>query len=88
MPIIDHLWGEAFRDLRIEDGLDTLAAPVFLALGRFDYLVAPALAWEPYRVLFRDLTVRIFDRSGHTPQLEESAAFDAELLAWLESRSA
>jgi len=86
MPVFDHLWGEAFRDIDIAKGLDGLEKPVFLALGRFDYLVAPAFTWEAYRKSFRDLTVRVFDRSGHTPQLEESALFDAELLGWLASR--
>lgn len=88
MPVFDHLWGEVFRDIDITKGLDALDAPVFLALGRFDYLVAPYSAWAPYRKSFRDLTVRVFDRSGHTPQLEESSLFDAELLAWIASRDA
>lgn len=83
MPVFDHLWGETFRDLDIRKGLDALEAPVFLALGRSDYLVAPYATWEPYRSSFRDLTVRVFEKSGHTPQLEESALFDAELLSWL-----
>lgn len=84
MTMFDHVWGEVFRDLDITQGLEGLRAPVLLALGRFDYLVAPHFAWEPYRGLFRELTVRVFDRSGHTPQLEESEAFDRVLLDWLE----
>jgi proline iminopeptidase len=87
MDGIDHLWGEVFRDLDIRDGLAELEAPVYLALGRFDYLVAPYAAWQPYRECFRDLTVRVFDRSSHTPQLEESEQFDRELLEWLGARS-
>lgn len=83
MEIIDHLWGETFRDLDIRSGLRELACPVLLALGRFDYLVAPAHAWEPYRECFRDLTVRVFDRSSHTPQFEQAQLFDQELIAWL-----
>ena len=86
MAGIDRLWGEVFRDIDVADGLDRLEAPVLLALGRFDYLVAPHFAWEPLRGRFRDLTVRVFDRSSHTPQLEESRLFDEELLRWLESR--
>jgi proline iminopeptidase len=86
MEGIDYLWGEVFRDLEIREGLAELRAPVFLALGRFDYLVAPYGAWQPYREQFRDLTVRVFDRSSHTPQLEESALFNRELLEWLNSR--
>ena len=36
------------------------------------------------RSSFADLTLRVFDRSSHTPQLEESDVFDAELLRWLD----
>ena len=83
MPVFDHLWGEAFRDIDIAQGLDRLDAPVFLALGRYDYLVAPYATWEPYRGAFKDLTVRVFEKSGHTPQFEESDLFDSELMNWL-----
>ena len=86
MPVFDHLWGEVFRDIDIRQGLEGLDVPVFLGLGRSDYLVAPYATWEPYRGSFRDLTVRVFERSGHTPQQEESELFDAELLRWLQSR--
>ncbi|WP_243372483.1 alpha/beta hydrolase [Microvirga solisilvae] len=83
MPVFDHLWGETFRDIDIRQGLDKLDTPVFLALGRYDYLVAPYATWDVYRSSFRDLTVRVLEKSGHTPQLEESDLFDAELLQWL-----
>jgi proline iminopeptidase len=87
MPAFDHLWGETFRDIDIRRGLDQVQAPVFLGLGRYDYLVAPYATWEPYRGSFKDLTVRVFEKSGHTPQLEESDLFDAELLGWLSAKS-
>ncbi len=48
--------------------------------------MAPYAAWDPYRESFKDLTVRVFEKSGHTPQWEESDLFDAELLGWLSSR--
>ncbi|MCA1403429.1 hypothetical protein I6F26_02280 [Ensifer sp. IC3342] len=81
--VFDHLWGEVFRDIDIRQGLDRLKMPIMLALGRFDYLVAPASTWDEYRADVSDLTIRLFERSGHTPQLEESAAFDDALLEFL-----
>jgi proline iminopeptidase len=86
MPVFDHLWGEVFRDIDIAQGLEHLDMRVFLGLGRYDYLVAPYATWAPYREQFRDLTVRVFEKSGHTPQFEESGLFDAELLQWLSRR--
>lgn len=84
--IVPRVWTETFGSIDVTRGLAALDKPVFLALGRHDYLVAPPESWELVRPHFTDLTVRIFERSGHTPQYEERDAFDAELLRWLASR--
>lgn len=83
MTMFDYVWGQVFRDIDITQNLDQLQAPVLLALGRYDYLVPPAYLWEAVRGKFKDLTVRIFERSSHAPHFEEPALFDQELLAWL-----
>jgi proline iminopeptidase len=72
-----------FRDVDITQGLDTFDRPVFLALGRYDFLVAPPSAWASITPRFRDLTTRVFERSGHWPHYEEPEVFDSELLGWL-----
>jgi proline iminopeptidase len=59
---------------------------VLLALGRYDFISAPPASWDPIRPKFRDLTMRVFERSGHTPPYEEPELFNRELLAWLQSR--
>ncbi len=87
MHIIDHMWGRIFRDIDITKGLESFDKPVFLALGLFDYLVPPHFTWNPYRARFKNLTFRLFEKSGHTPQLEEAELFDRELLKWLESNA-
>ena len=38
---------------------------------------------KKYREHASDLTIRIFEKSGHTPQLEEPDHFDEELMGWL-----
>jgi len=83
MAAIDHLWGEAFRDIDIAAGLARLSMPVWLGLGAEDYLVPPPQGWDALRPGFADLTVRIFERAGHAPMLECPAEFDAALLDWL-----
>ena len=83
--VFERVWGEVFPAIDITKGLDAMDRPVFLALGRYDFLVAPPSSWDRVRPAFRNLTVRIFERSGHTPQLEEPELFDAELLAWMAS---
>jgi proline iminopeptidase len=87
MPALDYLWGHAFKEIDVTKGLAQLKVPVFLALGRFDYSVAPYSSWARVRPHFHDLTVRVFEQSSHTPQLEESELFDRELIGWLTSKS-
>jgi proline iminopeptidase len=79
----DYVWGQVFRDIDITKGLDAFDRPVFLALGRYDFRVAPPSSWDSVRPKFRYLTVRVFEKSGHWPQYEEPALFDAELLRWM-----
>ncbi|MBA2649611.1 MAG: hypothetical protein H0U75_08490 [Legionella sp.] len=35
--------------------------------------------WLPTRNHFKNLTIRLFEKSSHTPQLEEPKLFDNEL---------
>jgi proline iminopeptidase len=76
------IWGSMFADYNVANALKAISCPIFLALGRYDYFNPPHL-WEKYRDHASDLTVRIFEKSGHTPQLEEPLDFDRELMEWL-----
>ena len=87
MDMIGYVWGETFAEIDVTEGLKSLDRPVFMALGRYDFIVAPPSSWDPLRDKFQDLTLRIFEQSGHTPQFEEAAQFDDALLAWIKSRS-
>jgi len=82
MAVLGELFGQPFTlfgdDARLEP-------PAFLALGRHDYAVPPT-SWDGQRDRFRDLTVAVFERSGHTPQVEEAVEFDERVLDWLRSR--
>lgn len=88
MTMFDYVWGQVFRDIDITKNLDCITMPVLLALGRHDYVAPPAYLWEPIRDRFQNLTIRVFENSGHYPQLEEADLFDQELLAWLAEQSA
>ncbi len=83
MPIIDRYWGEIFRDIDITDNLKNFDIPVLLCLGKFDYLVAPFYSWHKIRDKFKNLKIRFFEKSGHTPQLEEAELFDQEVLDFI-----
>lgn len=83
MDMFNYVWGELFRDIDVTEGLESLQRPVFLALGRYDFLIAPPSSWDPIRDSFQDVTIRVFENSGHTPQYEVPELFDQELLEWI-----
>ncbi|WP_460974408.1 alpha/beta fold hydrolase [Spirosoma knui] len=83
MQILDYVWGVVFRDIDITKGLDTFDKPVFLALGKYDYLTGLPFLWNDVRPQFQNLTVHVFSKSAHTPQFEEPDRFNKSLLKWL-----
>jgi len=87
MDMFGYVWGTLFAEIDITRGLEHLNCPVFLALGRYDFIVAPPSSWDEVKAKFKNLTIRIFERSGHTPQFEEPGLFDRELLKWMQERS-
>jgi proline iminopeptidase len=58
--------------------------PVFLAIGRSDYIV-PFHLWDTERGKIPNLSYHLFDASGHYPLLEEAARFDELLLEWIQT---
>jgi len=62
-----------------------IRVPVFLALGRDDFAV-PFAVWDGERHKIPDLSLHLFERSGHYAMLEEHEQFDAALLQWMDSR--
>jgi proline iminopeptidase len=82
---MNYVWGKVFPRLDIKIGLEKLKIPVFLALGLYDYALPPISVWEPLKTKFKDLTIRVFKYSGHTPPYEEPMLFNKELLSWIDN---
>jgi proline iminopeptidase len=59
----------------------SVPVPTWAATGKYDYVI-PASLWDRYAAV-KGLRVTTFSHSGHTPQLEEPAAFDAEFSRWV-----
>jgi proline iminopeptidase len=87
MDMFGHVWGKVFAEIDVTKGLEQFDRPVFLALGRYDFIVAPPSSWDPLKSRFKNLTIQVFERSGHTPQFEEPELFDEQLLAWIKETS-
>ncbi len=81
----DRFFGVILADYDLRPELSEIEAPIFLALGRHDYAV-PYETWEDSRESAPNLTLHLFDRSGHFPMLEERGLFDGRLIAWLEEQ--
>jgi proline iminopeptidase len=82
VPLLVHLFWTLFWPYDLAQAPGTITAPVFLGLGRYDYVV-PSTSWEGRTGALPHLTSHLFTHSGHTPQLEEPEAFDRALLAWV-----
>lgn len=83
MPVMDHLWGEAFARLNLIDSLKEVAKPVLIGLGRYDYLVSPVSLWDAVDDSQEHVKKVIFEKSGHNPMFEEPELFDAILTDWI-----
>ncbi|MCR8982022.1 alpha/beta fold hydrolase [Brevibacillus laterosporus] len=83
MPIIDHLWGEAFEKRNLIQSLANFKKPVFIGLGRYDYLVAPVSLWDSIDDTYGNVKKVIFEYSGHNPMFEEPQQFNKSLIEWM-----
>lgn len=83
--LLTHIMGKlaASWDIRTEPG--SLHVPLFIALGRHDYVV-PHGMWNGIAELFPGAACQIFDQSGHQPFFEEPSLFADTLWSWMEER--
>lgn len=63
MPIMDELWGNTFAQIDLIQRLADVRMPVYIGLGRYDYLVAPVALWDAVDGLYPHMDKVIFERS-------------------------
>ena len=83
--LIEHLYGIIFEDYHMFKYEKSVPAPTLVVMGKYDYAVPSAL-WQDFDSI-PDLTLKLFEKSGHTPQLEEPGLFLAIILEWLEKNN-
>ena len=81
-----EVWDQLFNT--VLDGYDIsrqppVRVPVLLTLGRDDYVV-PFPVWDGIDKTLPNLTIRIFEKSGHWAPVEEPALFDRTLCDWVD----
>jgi proline iminopeptidase len=80
--IIEHEY--ARYDCRTE--LGRIACPTLVAVGRHDWICPVDQAEEIHRLIPHS-TLTVFERSGHSPQVEEREAFGQELAFFFAGRA-
>jgi proline iminopeptidase len=78
MAVMSQVWAPAVLG---GYSLEESAMPVFLALGRYDYLV-PYEAWDDVIQRLANVHVKLYDRSAHQPPYEQPEEFSADLVEW------
>ena len=84
--MISHLTGDLTHGWDIRVGADSLRVPVFLAQGRYDYVI-PYTLWGGIVENIPSATLQIFERSGHHPFFEEPKRFTEVVTEWMARQS-
>ena len=83
--LTQHLFTKVFQNYNMFKPSVKISIPVFVALGKFDYVI-PYTLWQTKYNSITDFTIAYFEKSGHTPQLEEADLFNETLLNWLKAK--
>jgi len=86
LDIIEVFRGFFADGYELEWNPGELAAPILVMMGQYDYAVPPTL-WTDEYTAKTNLRFHLFERSGHTPPLEEPDAFDRVLLDFLKVKN-
>lgn len=79
--LVNHLLTVTFNDYDPTAAFPQVETPVYIAVGRYDFL-APLSLWEQYSRALPQATLQVYEQSGRYPMVEEQAAFDKSLVAW------
>jgi proline iminopeptidase len=82
--IARHLFNVIFKNYDIAKRPGRVEIPVFLAIGRYDYL-CPYFLWDDRKDVLPNLSYNLFEKSGHFPMVEEQELFDKKLIEWIKS---
>lgn len=70
------------KDYDIAKRPGRVETPVFLVIGRYDY-VSPYYLWDARKNVLPNLSYNLFEKSGHFPMVEEQELFDNTLIEWI-----
>jgi proline iminopeptidase len=85
--LLQHIMGTLAPAWDVTAGASSLSVPIFLAHGRYDYVV-PYVLWQGIAEKLPNATLQLFERSGHQPFFEEPDRFAAAVTSWMAGSSA
>jgi proline iminopeptidase len=77
---------ELLWEYDFDQAVDQIEPPVFVAMGLYDDIL-PYTLWEDVLPKLPNATFHLFEKSGHTPQLEVPELFAEKLIEWLKTTS-
>lgn len=83
LDFASHLFGKVLPTYNLCAQEEKLDIPVFIAVGKSDYIAPPTL-WNLKCRKLSNLTISLFKESGHTPQYEQSELFNKRLVDWIQ----
>jgi proline iminopeptidase len=83
--VTQHLFVNVFNDYNMFEPAIPISVPMFVILGKYDFVI-PYTLWKSNYENIPDFTLTLFEKSGHTPQLEESRLFDQILIDWINQK--
>lgn len=84
--VFAHLMGVLTPGWDITVDASSLRVPIFLAQGRYDYIV-PYTLWKGIPETLPDAELHLFERSSHQPFFEEPERFASVLTGWMSGRA-
>lgn len=82
-----HAFRNLYRTYELNWDTKLRSLPVLVVMGINDFAV-PHTLWSKFLPALDNVTFRLLEHSGHTPQLEQPEEFDHLLLSWLKSGEA
>lgn len=82
--LLQHLFATLLPSWDVTAGADSLAVPILLAHGRFDYIV-PYRMWDGLVERLPNATFHLFERSSHHPFVDEPEEFVRVVGTWMAS---
>jgi proline iminopeptidase len=83
--LLEHIIGTLTFGWSFSAEPSSLQVPIFIALGRHDYVV-PYVVWDGVADALPNATRRIFEESGHQPFFEEPEVFADVLSEWMKKQ--